>query len=63
MNNTPFYRTGMHPKDRVDIENLIAQLVAERQRSDELENALVELAELYAAQDDALVELAEMIAE
>ena len=35
----------------------------ERKRNDDIEAALVELAELAAAQDDALVEIAEIISE
>ena len=42
---------------------LAMQLTEERERRAELENAVVELAELYAEQDDALVELAEIIVE
>lgn len=46
------------------------ELAEERQRNADLEDAIVELGELYAEQDDALsdvdaalIELAEMIAE
>ena len=53
------------------IRGKTAQLVRENQRlqrelnekTETLENAVVELAELYAEQDDALVELAELIVE
>ena len=46
-----------------EINRLKAELAQQKQRNDDAENALVELAELYAEQDDAMVELAEMIAE
>lgn len=49
--------------DRAALENAMAQIVANAQKGDDIENALVELAELFAAQDDALVELAEIIEE
>jgi hypothetical protein len=49
--------------DRAALENAMAQIVANTQKGDDIENALVELAELFAAQDDALVELAEIIEE
>ena len=48
----------MRENDRLRI-----RLGEEQARRDELENAVVELAELYAEQDDALVELAGMIEE
>ena len=46
-------------------ENLLlkAELAEQRERENDLENALVELAELYAEQDDAIVELADIIGE
>ena len=44
-------------------DRLKANLVEERERRTELEDAVLELAELYAEQDDALVELAEIIVE
>ena len=40
-----------------------AEEAARLQRITEMEDALMELAELYAEQDDALVELAELIEE
>ena len=39
------------------------ELTEERERRTELEDAVLELGNLYADQDDALVELAEMIEE
>lgn len=52
---------------RQDVADLIRRLgSAERNATEQAEmdeNALVELAEMIAAQDDALVELAELITE
>ena len=45
------------------INRLASDLNSERQRNDDNEAALVELAELYAMQDDAIVELAGLIEE
>ena len=45
------------------LETLVAELYAERQSRADLEDALVEIADMMAAQDDALVELAELIEE
>lgn len=50
-------------KEERRMEELQKQLEAERQRNDDLEAAAVELADMVAAQDDALVELAELIGE
>lgn len=46
-----------------EIERLRAELENEKQRNDDLEAAAVELADMVAAQDDALVELAGLIEE
>lgn len=43
------------------INALNSLLEQERHRNDDLEEALVEIAEISAAQDDAIVELAELI--
>lgn len=49
----------------LEAEGQINRLKAEneqlKRKNEDAENALVELAELYAEQDDALVELAELI--
>lgn len=37
--------------------------IADRMTIDDIQNALVELAELYSTQEDALVELAEIMTE
>lgn len=42
-------------------DRLKSQLNAERERRTELEEAVLELAQLYSEQDDALVELADII--
>ena len=51
----------------LEAEGQINRLKAEnemlKQRNEDAEAALVELAELYAEQDDAIVELAELIEE
>ena len=56
-------RSGMTPKDRADLENAVAGNVTNAANADDIMAALVELGELFAAQDDALVELAELISE
>ena len=44
-------------------DRLKAELAEERERRAELEDAVLELGNLYADQDDAIVELAELIIE
>lgn len=44
-----------------EMNRMSRELAQEQQRNDDLEAALVEIADLAAAHDDALVELAEMI--
>lgn len=44
-----------------EINRLTSELEAEKARNNDLEAGIVELAELYAEQDDAIVELAELI--
>ena len=46
-----------------EVVNLRTELDAERQRADDAEAALIEIADIVAAQDDALVELAGYLAE
>ena len=46
-----------------EVVNLRKELDAERQRADDAEAALIEIADIVAAQDDALVELAGYLAE
>ena len=43
------------------VNRLTSELAQERQRNDDLEAALVEVADMVAAQDDALVEIAELV--
>jgi len=45
------------------VNRLTSELAQERQRNDDLEAALVEVADMVAAQDDALVEIAELVGE
>jgi len=60
--DTNFYRKrGLSPRERIEMDNMRADLARERQHNAELETALVELADLYAQQDDAIVELAEIV--
>lgn len=56
-------RKRLELPDSAALENAMAQTVANTQKGADIENALVELAELFAAQDDALVELAGLIEE
>lgn len=58
-----YTKTGMSISERATLDNALAQLAAETKRRTELEDAVLELAELYAEQDDALVELAELMEE
>lgn len=50
-------------KEERRVEALQHMLDEEKQRNDDLETAAVELADIVAAQDDAIVELAELIGE
>ena len=52
---------GMTAKLLRENDRIKMELNAEKQRNDEMETALVELAELFAEQDDALVEIAEIV--
>ncbi len=45
------------------VNRLTSELTQERQRNDDLEAALVEVADMVAAQDDAIVEIAGIIGE
>ena len=45
------------------VNRLTSELAQERQRNDDLEAALVEVADMVAAQDDAIVEIAGIIGE
>lgn len=56
-------RKRLELSDRAALENAIAQAAANTEKGADIESALVELADLFAAQDDALVELAELIEE
>lgn len=49
-------------KARCDIEAKQADIAAAKPTVEDLSNAVAELGELFAAQDDAIVELAELIA-
>ena len=48
--------------DRADLENAVARAANGELNIEDINNALVELGDLFAEQDDAIVELAEIIA-
>lgn len=54
---------GLTPAERAKLDNVLAAVAAEAEGQSDVEAALVELADMVAAQDDALVELAGMIEE
>lgn len=54
-------RNRMDLHEKAALEYAAAQAVKHEVNVDDLMNALVELGELFAEQDDALVELAELI--
>lgn len=56
-------RRVISPADQAGIENAIAGMAEGAAEREDVEAALVELADMIAAQDDALVELAELIGE
>ena len=57
------FKIRIPTKEERKIETLQRLLAEQKQRNDDAESALVELAELYAAQDDAIVELAGLMEE
>lgn len=59
----PINKVGLTPAERAALDNAAAGAVTNGMNIEDLTDALVELGELFAAQDDALVELAELIAE
>ncbi len=64
MNNSmKVQRRAISPADQAGIENAIAGMAEGAAEREDVEAALVELADMIAAQDDALVELAELIGE
>lgn len=61
---TGFYAPrSLTPLERAKLDNVAAGVAAGEVAQTDAEAALVELAEMIAAQDDALVELAEIIGE
>ena len=54
---------GLKPAERAELDNAAAGAVTNGAGIEDLMNAIVELGELFAEQDDALVELAGMIGE
>lgn len=52
------------PKIPIQVQGMLNRLASDSElRDTDIESALVELADMMAAQDDALVEIAEIIAE
>lgn len=56
-------RNKMNLHDKAALEYAAAQAIEHGLSIEDLMNAMVELGDLFAEQDDALVELAELIAE
>ena len=56
-------KVGLTPTERATLDNAAAGAVTNGLSIEDLMNAIVELGELFAEQDDALVELAELIGE
>ena len=54
---------SLHPMERAKLDNAQSGAVQNATNIEDLTNALLELGELFAEQDDALVELAELIEE
>ena len=56
----PLYqKPTLSPLERVQFDNMRADLAAEKARNERLENALLELAQIIAQHDNGIVELAE----
>ena len=53
----------LHPSGRAQLDNAQSGAFQNATNIEDLTNALLELGELFAEQDDALVELAELIEE
>lgn len=58
----PVKRIVMNPADMAKMENAEAKAETNGLNIEDIMSALVELGELFAAQDDALVEIAEIVA-
>ena len=56
-------KPGMSPAEKAALENAAANGEANAASIEDVMNAIVELGDLFAAQDDALVELASLIEE
>lgn len=59
----PIKRSAMNAADMAKLENAVAKSETNELNIEDITNAIVELGDLFAAQDDAIVELAEIIAE
>ncbi len=58
-----YVKNRMNLNDRATLENAFAGSAQNALNIDDVMNAIVELGELFAEQDDALVELASLIEE
>lgn len=59
---TGFYNPrGLSPVDRAKLDNALGDIADGKVSESDLEAALVEIADMVAAQDDALVEIAGLI--
>lgn len=56
-------RRTMGIKEQAELETALVTALSGAENAEDITNALVELAEMLAAQDDAIVELAELIEE
>lgn len=54
-----YHPPTLTPLERVQFDNMYADLVKEKARNERLENAVLELAEIIANHDNGIVELAE----
>ncbi len=59
----PNNKTNLSPAEKAMLEYAAAGTETNSLTTEDVLNALAELGELFAAQDDAIVELAEMISE
>ena len=58
-----YVKNRMNLADKATLENAFAGAATNAMNIDDVMNAIVELGELFAEQDDALVELASLIEE
>lgn len=56
-----FNPRGMNPLERAKLEKATADIAAGQAEDEDVQSALIELAEMIIDQEDALVEIAEII--